>query len=294
MAERDSDFVALCYASDENYAPHMMVSIYSLMCNADSSRTYEIMILYRDISEQNRERLSGIVEKFPNFSLRFVDMSDFHDSVKDRVGTYITAATNYRLFLLGEMFREYDRILYIDSDTIVEGDISELYDTNLMGNAIAAAEMVEARHYIRSKRALFYDGWPYNFTDYCKKILKIKYIERYFNAGVILFDLKKCRKLASAEKAVELLNQKKWIYNDQDVLNMLFNNHVKMLDLKWNYTNNIEQFYHSPNPSLRELFGDAHRSEYGIIHYISGNKPWDTEVLLGEHYHTYSKKIKEM
>lgn len=286
--------VTLCYASDENYAPHMTVSIYSLMCNADKSRQYEIIILHSELSEQSKEKLLRLGKKFPNFSVRFVDMSTVHDSVKDRVGTYITAATNYRLFILGELFGKYDRVLYIDCDTIIEGDISELYDMNLEGRAIAAAEMVEARHYIRTKRALFYEETPYNFTDYCTKILEIKHIERYFNAGVILFDLKRCRKLTSDKAAVELLNRKKWIYNDQDTLNILFNDSVKMLDLKWNYTYNIEQFCTSRKPTTRELFADARRTEYGVIHFISGKKPWHADVALGEHYHKYQKQLQEV
>ncbi|MBP1560988.1 MAG: glycosyltransferase family 8 protein [Oscillospiraceae bacterium] len=286
--------IVICYASDENYAPHMTVSIYSLMCNADKSRQYEIIILHSELSEQSREKLLRLGEKFLNFTVRFEDMSAVHDSVKDRVGSYITAATNYRLFILGELFGKYDRVLYIDCDTIVEGDISQLYDMDLEGRAVAAAEMVEARHYIHTKRALFYEETPYNFTDYCTKVLGIKHIERYFNAGVILFDLKRCRKLLSDETAVKLLNMKKWIYNDQDVLNILFNDSVKMLDLKWNYTHNIEQFCSSPKPTTRGLFRDARRTEYGIIHFISGNKPWNTNVALGEHYHKYREQLAVM
>ena len=286
--------IAVCYASDENYAPYMTVSIYSLMCNADKSRQYEIIILHRELSEQSKDKLLRLAEKFPNFTVRFADMSAVHDSVKDRISSYITAATNYRLFLPGEDFREYDRMVYIDSDTIVEGDISELYDTDLGEKAIGAAEMVEARHFIRTKKALFYEGQPYNFADYCTKILEIKHIKNYFNAGVILFDLKRCRKLTSDKAAVELLNRKKWIYNDQDTLNILFNDSVKMLDLKWNYTQNIEQYCTSPKPKIRELFRDAHRIGYGIIHFISGQKPWKADVPLGEHYHKYEKQLQEV
>ena len=58
MEENNS--VTLCYASDENYAPHMTVSIYSLMCNADKSRQYEIIILHSELSEQSREKLLRI------------------------------------------------------------------------------------------------------------------------------------------------------------------------------------------------------------------------------------------
>lgn len=286
--------VNICCACDDNYAPHLAVSLYSLLCNADKERLYDIVILYREISEENRDRILRIGKLFGNCSLRFIDVSEYHDSVKDRVDNYITAATNYRLFILGELFSEYDKVLYIDCDTIVEGDVSELFDTDLEGNAIAAAEMAEARHFIRAKRAIFFENKPYNFIDYCTKILEIKHIERYFNAGVILFDLKRCRQLTSDKEAVEVLNSKKWRYNDQDTLNVLFNESVKMLDLKWNYTQNIEQFCTSLKPITRELYSDARRSEFGIIHFISAQKPWNADVPLGEHYHKYSNKLQEV
>ncbi|MCI7352034.1 MAG: hypothetical protein MSH60_14975 [Ruminococcus sp.] len=46
---------------------------------------------------------------------------------------------------------------------------------------------------------------PYNFTDYCKKISGIRHMENYSNEGVILFDLKRCRKFTFHKEAVELL-----------------------------------------------------------------------------------------
>ena len=119
-------------------------------------------------------------------------------------------------------------------------------------------------------------------------------MENYFNAGVIHFDLKRCRKLTSHKTAVELLNSKKWHYNDQDTLNILFNESVKMLDLKWNYTNNIEQFCDSRKPTTRELYSDMRGTEYGVIHFISGQKPWNSDVILGEHYHRYEEKLQEV
>lgn len=285
--------VNICCASDEKYAPYLAVSLFSLLKNADKSRFYDIIILHRSISPENCEKILRIGEHFSCCSIRFVNVSERHDRVKDRTGTYITAATNYRLFILGELFAKYDRMIYLDCDTIVEGNIAELFDSDLGAKSIGAVEMAEARHFVVSKRAVFYENYPYNFTDYCRKILGISFVERYFNAGVILFDLKRCRKLTSEGRAVEILNSKKWIYNDQDTLNVIFNCSVKMLDFKWNYTNNIEQFSNSERQSVRALYLDAPRAEPAIIHFISAEKPWSADVPLCEHYHTYERLLQE-
>ena len=285
--------VNICFACNENYAPPLAVCMYSLLCNADKSRVYDIVVLHSDISQESRDLLRRVGEHFPNCSVRFVDMTDLRERVKDATHAYITAETNYRLAILGELFAAYDRVLYLDCDTIVEGDISELFDTDLCGKAVGGAEAVEARVFAMTKKGFFIDGYPYNFEDYAKKFMGITDLSRYFNAGVTLFDLKRCRKLTSAEAAVELLNKRRWMNNDQDVLNMLFTGSIFKLDQKWNYTTNIEQEVSLRDPRLKKLFADVRRTEYGIIHYTSGNKPWNSEVPLGEHYHKYEKALKE-
>ncbi|MGN1119938.1 MAG: glycosyltransferase family 8 protein [Oscillospiraceae bacterium] len=285
--------VNICYATNENYAPYLAVSMYSLLKNAAKDRVYDIVILHSAIPPDSIAYIEKVGALFPNCSVRMVDMMDFRESVKDATHAYITAETNYRLAILGELFAEYDRVLYIDCDTIVEGDVSELFDTDLGGNAVGGAEAVEARVFCMTKKGFFIDGYPYNFEDYAKKFMGITDLTRYFNAGVTLFDLKRCRKLTSAETAVELLNKRRWMNNDQDVLNMLFTGSIYKLDQKWNYTTNIEQEVSLRDPRLKKLLADVRRTEYGIIHYTSGRKPWNSEVPLGEHYHKYDKELKE-
>ena len=65
-----------------------------------------------------------------------------------------------------------------------------------------------------------------------------------------------------------------------------------MLDIKWNYTVNIEHELNFLDPLIRQIIGDLQRTEYGIIHYTGGRKPWNKVVPLGEHYHKYAEKLK--
>lgn len=283
--------VNICFAANGGYAPYLAVSMYSLLCNADKSRLYDIVVLCNDVPEESLERLGKIAAMFDCCSLRFVDMSDFHLTVRDRHSSYITAETNYRLAILGELFGNYDRVLYLDCDTIILGDVSELFDTDLCGKAVGGAEAMDIRIFMYTKKSFFIDDYPYNFGGYAEKFMGIHHLERYFNAGVTLFDLKKCREITSADAAVELLNRRKWVFNDQDVLNMLFNESVFMLDIKWNYTTNIEHAY--DDIKMRHILSDCRRSEYGIIHYSSGRKPWNSETPLNSYYHKYEKELQE-
>lgn len=287
--------VNICCACNEKYADPLSVCLYSLLKNADKSRVYDIVILHSAISAEAMGPFEKLEEHFDCCKIRFVDMMAFREGVKHSERTYITAETNYRLAVFGELFANYDRILYLDCDTIVEGDISELFDMDLKGCAIGGAPATDVMHLRLIKKGFFIDGEPHNLTYYEKSALGLREPDRYFNAGVLVIDLKKARGFVSEEQAVELLNSRDWFYYDQDVLNMLFMDRVYLLDVKWNYTVNIETSQKHPNPQVAALMEEAHRTEYGIIHYISGNKPWIKEdVALGEHYHRYEKEFTEV
>lgn len=186
------------------------------------------------------------------------------------------------------MFLAYDKMIYLDSDTIVAGDISELYLMDMEGMAIAAVEDIGMRQVQYSKKALFIDGKiPYNSMNYRKIALGMKHPENYFNAGVIVFDLIKCRQLYSFQNVADTLHSRQFAYNDQDVLNLLFDGKTKMLDPVWNYQNNVEYYLVSEKEDFAALFKGWIRTSYQIIHYIGQKKPWKETVKLGSYYEKY-------
>lgn len=285
--------VNICCACNENYAAPLAVCLYSLLRNADKRRYYDIVILHSAVPQDSRKPLLKLAEHFGYCSIRFVDMTEFRESVKDATNAYITAETNYRLAILGDLFAQYDRMIYLDCDTIVEGDISELFDADLKGNAIGGAPAVDFRVLRFTKKGFVIDNKPINIAEYARDILGIREFERYFNAGVLLFDLKKCREITSVKEAVELLNSRMLMYNDQDVLNMLFMDRIYSLDIKWNYTVNVEHGLAFHDPRIVEMMKEFRRTEFGVIHYTSGRKPWLTDTPLAEYYHKYEKEFKE-
>ena len=80
--------VNICCACNDNYAPPLAVCLYSLLCNADKSRLYDIVTLHSDISQESCEYLLRVGELFPNCNLRLVDMTEFRESVKGCSGSY--------------------------------------------------------------------------------------------------------------------------------------------------------------------------------------------------------------
>ncbi len=125
-------------------------------------------------------------------------------------------------------------------------------------------------------------------------MLGLKEPESYFNAGMLVLDLEKCREITDDIKAVEVLTAHKMHYNDQDCLNIIFEDNVKLLDVRWNYITAIPSCAESLDKRISERYTELLRNEYGIVHYIGSQKPWNSDVPMGEIYTQNNRQmIKE-
>ena len=280
--------VSICFASDDNYAPYLKVAIYSLLCNRNRERSYDIIILHKRISREHQGEILGLADGKSGVSIRFVNVVEADRELQSDVGCYYAVETNYRLLLFSKLFQNYRRMLYLDCDIIVPGDVGELFDVDLEGKSAAGVEDVGFRWLAYTKRAIFLDNKPYNVLNYCTDVLGIKDPGGYVNAGVLLFDLEKCRQKVSFRDVVETLHSRNFFYNDQDVLNILLEGNIKQVDCKWNYMNNIAFYLECDRKEFRELYLDLRREDYRIIHYISAKKPWNGEVPMGEVWQKYA------
>ena len=280
--------VSICFASDDNYAPYLKVAIYSLLCNRNRERSYDIIILHKRISREHQGEILGLADGKSGVSIRFVNVVEADRELQSDVGCYYAVETNYRLLLFSKLFQNYRRMLYLDCDIIVTGDVGELFDVDLEGKSAAGVEDVGFRWLAYTKRAIFLDNKPYNVLNYCTDVLGMKDPGSYVNAGVLLFDLEKCRQKVSFRDVVETLHSRNFFYNDQDVLNILLEGNIKQVDCKWNYMNNIAFYLECDRNEFRELYLDLRREDYRIIHYISAKKPWNGEVPMGEVWQKYA------
>lgn len=280
--------VSICFASDDNYAPYLKVAIYSLLCNRNRERSYDIIILHKRISKEHQGEILELVDGKSGVSIRFVNVAEADRELQSDVGCYYAVETNYRLLLFSKLFQNYRRMLYLDCDIIVTGDVGELFDVDLEGKSAAGVEDVGFRWLAYTKRAIFLDNKPYNVLNYCTDVLGMKDPGSYVNAGVLLFDLEKCRQKVSFRDVVETLHSRNFFYNDQDVLNILLEGNIKQVDCKWNYMNNIAFYLECDRKEFRELYLDLRREDFRIIHYISAKKPWNGEVPMGEVWQKYA------
>ena len=230
--------IPIFLSSDNNYAPYIATTIASICDN--TAAFCEFYILDGGIKTDNKTKIKTLMEQYNNFSIEYINI-DTEKYFKNFVtNSYITLPTYYRC-IIPQLKLNLERILYLDVDIIVKGDIQELFNTNLDNKVLGAIKDLGDSYYI--KRLKFN--------------VEIDPSHTYFNAGVLLIDCKKWREQNISEKLfnTEKKYRGKLLCNDQDVLNKVFENNYKML---------LEKF------NALTLKGDT-----VIRHYYSKPKPWE-------------------
>lgn len=214
-------------------------------------------------------------------------MSDVKHFVPKNVDMWYSSETFFRLLLFTDYFALYKRILYLDVDIAVVDDITELYSQDLDDKSIGAMRDISLIFTAAVKRGLIFEHKLYNIDKYLSQVLKIEHNDMYFNAGVLLLDLEKCRARYNSIVVLNMSKQHKYVFNDQDVLNIVFNNDVKLLDIKFNYQNIIESM--SKYADLDKYVEQFHRTKYVVIHYVGEVKPWDKKCSMDEYWNYFGK-----
>lgn len=257
--------IPIFFTIDDGYAPFLSVALNSAIKNSSKDRKYKAIILYQELSEENRKKLVSL--KTDNFSIEFVPMESGLESITDRMSNrlrcdYFTLTIYFRLFI-PKMFPEYDKGIYIDSDVVLTSDIAELFETDIGDNYIAACTDLSVA-----------DVPP--LVKYMEQAVGVK-AKEYINSGVLLMNLKKLREVKIDEHFLELLNTYHFdcIAPDQDYLNAICNGNIYYIDEIWDTMPNENK---SPLENAK------------LIHYNLFSKPWCyDDIQYGEIFWDYAE-----
>lgn len=256
--------IPVFFAVDNGYIPFLGVALSSLIENTSKENKYAIKVLFTSVTEENKARIKKYERE--NISIEFVDLNKQLEEIKEKLYTrnYFSNTTYYRLFI-PELYPEYDKAVYIDSDTVCLSDIAELYNTDMGDNLIAGIPdgVIQAIDI---------------FKDYVERVVGVADYNNYFNAGVIVMNLKELRDYKFEEKFIYMLEKIKFeVAQDQDYLNRLCKGRVKILDYSWNRM-----------PVMGKTEG-----KINLIHYNLGAKPWYFDnVVYQEYFWEYAKKTE--
>lgn len=257
----------ICLVSSDEYVPFASLVIQSLIQNSTASTKYDIVILTSDMTIINMKLLSDMVAGFENISLRFFDVNCLIEKYDFYVWAHFTKNTYFRL-LIPEIFEDYEKVLYFDSDIIINHDITPLLNLEFGDYLMAAALDTHVVSYCHMS-----DDHPQ--LVYNRQILKLEKPDHYFQMGVCIYNCKAIRSEFGGMFLIEQASkmQLKWL--DQDLINLHFKNRIYKLNNKWNVmiANNFpySDEYYLPKELRREYVES--RINPNVIHYVGGAIP---------------------
>lgn len=255
----DENAIHVFFAADDKFSQHLGVALTSILHSASANDKYYFHIMDGGISSKHKRILSKLV----NGNIEFIWINDklFDKLSITETMKHTTKHTYYR-YLIPELKPELDKAIYLDCDLVVKQSLSELWNMPLESNYAAACE----------------DTWAYPVFDW-KLELGLKEKSFYFNAGVLLLNLAQMRidKLKSTlfECSARINNTMK--YQDQDVLNLVLEDKVKLLPVKWNLQQTAFFDTGSTRYSSEEI--EVARVNPAIIHFSGAIKPWQSGCL---------------
>ena len=254
VKNQKSSLLPVVVAVNSRYVQHLCAAVKSVLVN-NQGLTFRFYVINSGIPDRIFDRLRNVVSEGPGSEV--IDLQVPDSLYEGMVLTHYYSREIYYRLLIPELVNE-DRVLYLDSDIIVNGPIGELFDYDLDGFCAGAVR----------------EPW-FNRHDE----LGLAPGHRYFNSGVLLINVRKWREEGLHRKVVEYIaeNHRVIVFPDQDGLNAIIGDRYIPLPLKYNLT----FMPHDADTIDCGLYGDDELEEARkspvIIHFSGGSKPWNID-----------------
>lgn len=253
----------ILYTINDKFVPQLGAAICSVCENNRKNSDINFYLVSSGINDWNKESLKKLVKSY-NQTIKIIELGKidkYFDFEFDTTGwPPITLA---RLLMDKILPENIKRIIYLDADTIVRGDLSELWNINL-GNKIVGMSIEPTIDKNRIS-VLNINKYP------------------YYNAGVLIVDLEKWRKTGACKKIFDFykVHNGKLFANDQDAINGALKDDIYTISPKYNFYNIFYQYPYSFMCKLMKPLKYISKEEYVkalknpiIIHYLGEERPW--------------------
>ena len=243
---------------NKEYISHMGAMFTSVLENSSNIENICLGIIHSELVDDEQKEINNFFKEKYEVSIDFykVDENEFSDL--PIIAEHLQIETYFRLAIPKIVSEEINKVIYLDSDMIIRNDISNLWNTDVE-NCIVGAVITNLN-----------DG-----NMYLYKGLGLNNSSDYFNAGVLLINLKEWRRREFNKEINNFIekNQGSIIYADQDALNGAINGSWKRIDERWNMTNNLLdidlEFQYQLSRTLKEITENPY-----IVHFTGRSKPW--------------------
>jgi len=217
------------------------------------------------LTEEEKERLTQFGQLYQNVRLCVYLADNIMGELQlpaDKVPSRLNLSVFLRVLLPKYLPKNIDKVIYMDVDMLCRGPLTELWSTDLGKHVLAAV--------------------PYPEDSGREQLARLGLTkEAYFNAGLMLINLKQWRKLKLTDKVCEFFNQnvERCLLLEQDALNSLLHDRVLLLPPRYNRqleSNNAESCSYDQSDV--------------VLHFVNESKPW-TKGCLPEFYEAYWKYV---
>ena len=226
-------------STDDRFVSHCYIMLLSLFEN-NKRENITIHILYISLSEMNRKLLSDLIVDSGSIAHFYAINAQMWKGLPSSDSISMSA---YNRLLIPQLLpANLERVIYLDCDIIIVGALTELWDESLDGFSVAAVEDV----YSLKKETFVRLNYDMSY--------------KYFNSGVILFNLSFFRNKYLCDRILDIISSLKGhiLLHDQDILNVLCYDTKKLISNRWNY---LETFCEKEEQPI-------------IIHFAGPVKPW--------------------
>ena len=264
------DDVVVTFACNDRFAPYLSVALQSLLDHTSPARTYDIVVLSIGIESSERARLRSQFDAHPNCHIGFVEVAEALQGRILPVHGHFKPEIYLRL-LAPELLAPLEKTLYLDCDLLVCADVAELFDTDVSGYLLAVA--------LDADMAGQVSGYHEGTRVYLAETLGLDDPLNYFQSGMLVLNLAEFRRTQPTNDLLELACSRHWQWPDQDVLNVVAQNHWREVDLAWNVVTDWagirrSRIIGSAPPDVRARYEEA-RAHPAIVHYAGPDmRPW--------------------
>lgn len=241
------------YTISADYVPFATVALNSLIQATPAGDHYQVIFMHEDLTAADQAFLKGLATDQVAVDCYRIDPAVL-DGIAERPGNFLrgdfyTPAIFYRLFI-ADLFPQYDRALYVDTDTVWAADPAPLVNFDLQGNLIAASRDYSIAH-------------VQPMLDYIQGAVGVA-TDRYINSGVLVLNLARLRAEKFSQHFLTLANRYEFdcIAPDQDYLNAICAGQIQYLP---------EEDNAMPHPTPD---GEPAVAQPRLVHYNLFEKPW--------------------
>lgn len=258
----NNKIINIAYCTDSNYLEYVAVSIKSIILNNMTENLQFHVFLY-NVDKNDIKKL----QQTSNLILIYhIERDDIEKYKHNFSTTHITNSTFIRLMVPRLLSHKVKKLLYLDADVLCFNNISSISNINI-DNYICAA------------------GPDSKLNTQNPNSVRLKLNSNdYFNAGVLYINIENWMNFDIENKINNILSKNNYLkYADQDALNIVLENHLKIIDSKWNYL-----FTWMTNHQKEKFFYDKEALPY-FIHFTGPRKMWyaEHEGLAQDLYNFY-------